>query len=147
MNAEFIQAPAESPPARCLRWQGCASSWWMTKPTRGRLFPPFSGEAGADVATAASSQAIDLIDRWEPDVLVADIGMPGEDGYALIDKVRARFSDKRDQIPAIALTALARTQDRLKLLSAGYQMHVPKPVEPIELATVVASLTNRLWRF
>lgn len=105
------------------------------------------GEAGADVATAASvSQAIDLIDRWEPDVLVADIGMPGEDGYALINKVRARFSDKRGQIPAIALTALARTQDRLKLLSAGYQMHVPKPVEPIELATVVASVTNRLWR-
>ena len=119
----------------------------MTKLTCGRLLPPFSGEASAEVATAASvSQAIDLIDRWEPDVLVADIGMPGEDGYAFINKVRARFSDKRGQIPAIALTALARTQDRLKLLSAGYQMHVPKPVEPIELATVVASVTNRLWR-
>jgi CheY-like chemotaxis protein len=105
------------------------------------------GGAGAEVATAASvSQAIDLLDRWEPDVLVADIGMPGEDGYDLISKMRARFSAKRGQIPAIALTALARTQDRLKVLSAGYQMHVPKPVEPIELATVIASLTNRLWR-
>jgi CheY-like chemotaxis protein len=61
----------------------------------------------------------------EPDVLVADIGMPGEDGYDLISKVRARFSDKRGQIPAIALTAFARPQDRLKILSAGYQMHVP----------------------
>jgi CheY-like chemotaxis protein len=108
------------------------------------------GEAGAVVATAASvSQAIDLLDRWEPDVLVADIGMPGEDGYDLISRVRARFSDKRGQIPAIALTAFARPQDRLKILSAGYQMHVPKPVEPVELATVVASLanlTNRLGR-
>ena len=103
------------------------------------------GQAGAEVATAASvPQAIDLIDQWMPDVLISDIGMPKEDGYDLIRKVRARSSDKRGQIPAIALTAYARTQDRLKVLSAGYQMHVPKPIEPIELATVVASLAKRL---
>lgn len=102
-------------------------------------------EAGAEVAAAASAhQALDLVERWEPDVLISDIGMPGEDGYALIRKVRALPPDKRGRIPAIALTAYARTQDRLKILSNGYQMHVPKPIEPIELVTVVASLTKKL---
>ena len=70
--------------------------------------------------------------------------MPGEDGYELIRKVRTLTAEQGGQVPAIALTAYARTQDRLKVLSAGYQMHVPKPVEPVELATVVASLTKRL---
>ena len=102
-------------------------------------------QAGAEVATASSApQAIDLVDRWVPNVLISDIGMPQEDGYQLIRKLRARLSDKSARIPAIALTAFARPQDRLKALSAGYQMHVPKPIEPIELVTVVASLTQRL---
>jgi CheY-like chemotaxis protein/anti-sigma regulatory factor (Ser/Thr protein kinase) len=101
--------------------------------------------AGAEVKTATSvSQAVDLIKQWPPDVLISDIGMPDEDGYELIRKVRARPSDKQKNIPAIALTAFARTQDRLKMLSAGYQMHVPKPIEPLELITVVASVTNKL---
>jgi PAS domain S-box-containing protein len=103
------------------------------------------GSAGAEVKTATSvSQAVDLIKQWRPDVLISDIGMPDEDGYELIRKVRARPSDKQKNIPAIALTAFARTQDRLKVLSAGYQMHVPKPIEPLELITVVASVTNKL---
>jgi PAS domain S-box-containing protein len=103
------------------------------------------GEAGAEVATAANAgQAIDLVIRWKPNVLISDIGMPNEDGYELIRKVRALSPENGGQIPAVALTAFARTQDRLKVLSAGYQMHVPKPVEPVELATVVASLAKRL---
>ena len=102
------------------------------------------GQAGAEVAMASSvAQAIDLIDRWKPEVLISDIGMPGEDGYELIRKVRARSADKGGQIPAVALTAFARTQDRLRVLSSGFQMHVPKPVEPIELVTVVASIAKR----
>ena len=102
-------------------------------------------DAGAEVAAAASARiALDLIDQWKPDVLISDIGMPGEDGYDLIRKVRARPPEDRGQIPAIALTAFARTQDRLKALSAGYQMHVGKPIEPIELVTIVASVTRRL---
>ena len=102
-------------------------------------------QAGAEVATASSApQALDLVERWVPNVLISDIGMPGEDGYQLIRKIRARFSDKSNQIPAIALTAFARSQDRLKALSAGYQTHVSKPIEPLELVTVVASLTQRL---
>jgi CheY-like chemotaxis protein len=102
-------------------------------------------QAGAEVATAASApQALDLVERWVPNVLISDIGMPGEDGYQLIRKLRTRFADKSNQIPAIALTAFARSQDRLKALSAGYQTHVAKPIEPLELVTVIASLTQRL---
>jgi PAS domain S-box-containing protein len=103
------------------------------------------GEAGAEIVTASSSrQALELIQQRSPDLLISDIGMPGESGYDLIRKVRALSPGKGAQIPAIALTAYARTEDRLKILSAGFQMHVPKPIEPIELATVVASLTKRL---
>jgi CheY-like chemotaxis protein len=103
------------------------------------------GEAGAEIATASSSrQALDRIEQWKPDLLISDIGMPGESGYDLIRKVRALPAERGGQMPAIALTAYAHMQDRLKILSAGFQMHVPKPIEPIELATVVASLTKRL---
>jgi PAS domain S-box-containing protein len=102
-------------------------------------------EAGAEVATTTGvRQAVEMIKRRKPDVLISDIGMPGEDGYELVRRVRALPPEKGGQVPAIALTAFVRTQDRLKVLSAGYQMHVPKPVEPIELATVVASLAGRL---
>jgi PAS domain S-box-containing protein len=103
------------------------------------------GEAGAEIATASGSrQAFDLVERWKPDLLISDVGMPGESGYDLIRKVRALSADRGGQVPAIALTAYAHMQDRLKILSAGFQMHVPKPIEPIELATIVASLTKRL---
>ena len=103
------------------------------------------GEAGAEIATASSSrQALEQVKQWRPDLLISDIGMPGESGYDLIRKVRALSPGEGGQIPAIALTAYARMEDRLKILSAGFQMHVPKPIEPMELATVVASLTKRL---
>jgi len=103
------------------------------------------GEAGAEIATASGTrEALELIEQWKPDILISDIGMPGESGYDLIRMVRALPADRGGRTPAIALTAYARTQDRLKILSAGFQMHVPKPIEPIELATVVASITKRL---
>jgi CheY-like chemotaxis protein len=101
--------------------------------------------AGAEVAAVESvSQAMNLMERWQPDALVSDIGMPHEDGYSFIRRVRGLAPEKGGSIPAVALTALARTQDRLKILSAGYQMHVPKPIEQLELVTVIASLTKRL---
>lgn len=101
--------------------------------------------AGAEVAAVESaSAAIDVIIRWKPDLLVSDIGMPHEDGFALMRRVRALSAEEGGTIPAVALTAFARTQDRLKVLSAGFQMHVPKPIEQLELLTVVASLTKRL---
>jgi len=103
------------------------------------------GEAGAEIATASGSrQAIDLIEQWKPDLLISDIAMPGESGYDLIRKLRALSADKGGHIPAIALTAYAHTRDRLKILSAGFQMHVAKPIEQLELATAVASLTKKL---
>ncbi len=105
----------------------------------------FLSSAGAEVVTADSaSAAMEQIEQRRPDVLVSDIGMPHEDGFTLIRRLRALPPEQGGGIPAIALTGFARTQDRLNVLSAGYQMHVPKPVEQLELLTVVASLTKRL---
>jgi CheY-like chemotaxis protein len=100
--------------------------------------------AQAEVRTAASANsALIIMDEWQPDVIVADIGMPEVDGYEFIRQVRARNAERGGHIPAAALTAYARTQDRMKVLSAGFQMHVPKPIQPAELVTVVASLAKR----
>jgi PAS domain S-box-containing protein len=100
---------------------------------------------GATVVTAKSAAEglSEIIDK-SPDVLVSDIGMPEEDGYSLIRKTRALSDEHQKNVKAIALTAFTRAQDRMRALSAGYQNHVSKPVEPDELATVIASLTGRL---
>ncbi len=96
---------------------------------------------GANVQTAASArEALERMETWKPDVLIADIGMPVEDGYDLIKKVRARSKEAGGQVPALALTAYARSQDRVRALSSGYQVHLAKPVDRAELATVVARL-------
>lgn len=76
-------------------------------------------------------------------MLVSDIEMPGEDGYALIRKVRALEPDAGGKTPAVALTAYGRTQDRMLSLTAGYSMHVPKPVDPGELTTIIGSVAGR----
>lgn len=100
---------------------------------------------GATVISADSAKnAIELIKDQNPDVLVSDIGMPDEDGYSLIRKIRALPDEQHRNIPAIALTAFTRAQDRMRALSSGFQNHVSKPVEPDELTTVIASLTGRL---
>jgi signal transduction histidine kinase len=99
---------------------------------------------GADVRTCSrADEALEETRRWRPDVLIADIAMPGEDGYSLIRKVRALPERDGGHTPAIALTAHARGDDRLLALDAGFDMHVPKPVEPQELASIVASLSGR----
>jgi PAS domain S-box-containing protein len=92
------------------------------------------------MAVGTAAEALAAVERFHPDVLLSDIGMPGEDGYELIRKVRALPRERGGRTPAVALTAYARTEDRLRALAAGYQMHVPKPVEPTELLTVVATL-------
>jgi PAS domain S-box-containing protein len=100
--------------------------------------------AGAEVRTAASAAAaVAAIRTWQPDLLISDIGMPGEDGYALIQQVRALAPGEGRQTPALALTAHARTDDRLHALSVGYQMHAAKPIDPVELLIVTARLLNR----
>ena len=99
------------------------------------------GRHGARVATASSaSEALSALARERPQVLVADIGMAGEDGYALLRNVRALPAERGGATPAIALTGYANQQDRADALRAGFQMHVSKPVTPAELAVAVASL-------
>jgi CheY-like chemotaxis protein len=85
-------------------------------------------------------QAMGALARERPQVLVADIGMAGEDGYALLQKVRSLPSERGGGTPAIALTGYASQQDRMDALRAGFQMHVSKPVTPADLAAAVASL-------
>ena len=99
---------------------------------------------GAQVATAESGQAaLSLLFAQRPDVLIADLGMPGMDGYTLIEQVRGLEPDFGGLTPAVAVTAYASPQDRLRALQAGYQNHVAKPVEAEELAIVIASLAGR----
>ncbi|GAX43144.1 two-component hybrid sensor and regulator [Tolypothrix sp. NIES-4075] len=101
-------------------------------------------QCAAEVQAVASVQeALEIITHSQPDVLISDIGMPEEDGYSLIRKVRSQPPDKGGNIPAAALTAYARAEDRMRAIQSGYQLHLPKPVEPAELATVVASLVGR----
>jgi PAS domain S-box-containing protein len=98
-------------------------------------------ECGADVSAAASAaEAMDLFRAGRPDVLVSDIGMPDQDGYALMTQIRALGIESGRHVPAIALTALARPEDRRRAILAGFEVHVAKPVEPAELAAVVAHL-------
>jgi CheY-like chemotaxis protein len=97
----------------------------------------------AEVLLASSArEALDLLDRHRPDVLVSDIGMPEQDGYELIREVRSRGRTAQD-VPAVALTAFARSEDRRRALMAGFQIHVAKPVDANELTAVVASLAGR----
>ncbi len=101
-------------------------------------------QCGAEVILAASAaEALDAITASVPDLLISDIGMPGEDGYDLIRRLRESTPDKWRKLPAIALTAYTRVEDRMQALRAGYQMHVPKPVDLAELVAVIASLVKR----
>jgi signal transduction histidine kinase/CheY-like chemotaxis protein len=101
-------------------------------------------QCGAEVmACTTAAEALDAIQGWQPHVLVADIAMPDEDGYSLIKKVRALSPAQGGELPAVALTAYARTEDRIRALSAGYRMHLAKPVDPTELAMVIAALAGR----
>jgi PAS domain S-box-containing protein len=98
----------------------------------------------AVVRTAASAEeAMGLLAAEPPDVLISDVGMPGEDGYALMKRVRALGAGRGGDVPAIALTAYARAEDRMKAMLAGFEQHVVKPVEPVELITLVAILAAR----
>jgi signal transduction histidine kinase len=99
---------------------------------------------GAVVRTAASArEALALLAESSADVLLSDIGMPGEDGYALIREVRLLSRELGGTVPAVALTAHARLEDRIRVLASGFQMHVTKPVDPVELVTVIANLAGR----
>ncbi|MDQ3255587.1 MAG: ATP-binding protein, partial [Acidobacteriota bacterium] len=100
---------------------------------------------GAHVRTKGSAaSALEALKQEAFDVLVSDIGMPGEDGYTFIAKVRALGKEQGGRIPAAALTAFAREEDRIRSLWAGFQIHLPKPINPDELIAVVANLAERI---
>jgi signal transduction histidine kinase len=102
-------------------------------------------QCGARVTTANSSaEALELLSRTPLDVIISDIGMPAEDGFAFIRKVRQLPPERGGKTPAVALTAYARAEDRLRVLRSGYQMHVAKPVELTELVTIVANVAGRV---
>ncbi len=100
--------------------------------------------AGAEISTARSAEeALRQLDSDPPSVLVADLGMPHIDGFQLIEQVRRRRNPIVRQIPAAALTAYARSEDRVKALKAGFQIHLAKPIDPAELVATIAALVKR----
>jgi PAS domain S-box-containing protein len=100
-------------------------------------------QQGADVqSVATAAEALEVLQWHQPDVMVSDLAMPGEDGYSLIDKVRALEAKGGRHIPALALTAYVRVEDRARALSAGFNMFVAKPVEPSELIAAIANLSE-----
>jgi signal transduction histidine kinase/CheY-like chemotaxis protein len=113
------------------------------EPEARELFASILETAGARVMTASSaSAALAILDGDVQDVLVSDIEMPDEDGYELVGKALALAQDRGARLNTVAVTAYARTEDRLRALDHGYQWHLSKPVEPSELVSVVASLAN-----
>ncbi|MCT7969100.1 ATP-binding protein [Laspinema sp. D1] len=114
-------------------------------PDTGDLMEAMLTDYGVRVQVVTSvSEAIALMDQFKFDVLVSDIGMPGEDGYHLIHQIRQYEGDSNSHIPAIALTAFASEEDRAQSLLAGFQKHLPKPVEAAQLAKVLAQLASTL---
>jgi CheY-like chemotaxis protein len=102
---------------------------------------------GASVATADSvAEALDVLQQERPHLMLCDIGMPGEDGYELLRRLRVLDPSQGGDTPAVALTALARPEDRRRALLAGFHMHLAKPLESAELIAVVASLSRTVRR-
>jgi CheY-like chemotaxis protein len=100
--------------------------------------------AGADVATSGSAAAaLDVIASTNPHVLVIDLGMPEVDGFELIRRIRASPNPAVRDLPAAALTAFARSEDRTKALRSGFEMHLAKPVDPGELVASILTLVRR----
>jgi CheY-like chemotaxis protein/anti-sigma regulatory factor (Ser/Thr protein kinase) len=166
-QSEFVAAPTPAVASREVRTEGAAtvdgdlslegvSVLVVDDQEEAReLLSQTLSEYGAQVtAVSSGAEALAFLSDppggKRPDALIMDIAMPGEDGYTALKKVRALEAERgvaADQIPAIALTAHGRSEDRLRALQAGFQMHVAKPVEPAELALVIASLTTgRTWR-
>jgi CheY-like chemotaxis protein len=101
-------------------------------------------QCGAEVTfTTSVREALEALQRARFDVLVSDIAMPEDDGYDLIRRVRALDAERGGRIPALALTAYARIEDRAEAIAAGFQQHAAKPIEPAELAAAVAALLGR----
>ncbi|MEH2171239.1 MAG: response regulator [Nostoc sp.] len=92
------------------------------------------------IAVISAADARNVLSELQPDVLISDIGLPGEDGYTFISKLRALKSNNSGRVPAIALTAFADSEARIRALEAGFDTHISKPVAPEELVEIVANL-------
>jgi CheY-like chemotaxis protein len=113
-------------------------------PDTRELLTEILNRAGASPLTASSTrEALAILDSHQPHLLISDIGMPGEDGHVLIRTIRTRTASCGGRIPAIALTAYTRAQDRRRSLTAGFQCHLTKPADPMELLAQVAALVGR----
>jgi CheY-like chemotaxis protein len=114
------------------------------EPDAVRLLTEILESIGARVTMATSgAAALEKITTALPDVLVADLGMPLMDGFELIRRIRAIDNRRVRDVPAAALTAYARSEDRVRTLQAGFEMHLPKPVDPLELASAIKALARR----
>lgn len=137
----WFEVPFECPPAL----EGLRVLVVDDEPDARQLLTTILERCKAEVTTVASAaEALKSIERLPVDILLSDIEMPGEDGYSLIRALRAREGERNRRIPAAALTAHAGVADRMRALSAGFDIHVPKPVEPAELVAVIASLASRI---
>lgn len=109
-----------------------------------RLLAEILQAAGARVTTATSgAAALETLEATMPDVIVADLGMPVMDGFELIERLRRSDDTRLRDIPAAALTAYARSEDRAKTLQRGFEMHLAKPIDPVELVSAVTALARR----
>jgi PAS domain S-box-containing protein len=137
-------AEAQAPPAADARLDGLRVLVVDDEPDARELLSTVLAQSGAEVTVASgAAEALDKLRIVKPDLLLSDIEMADEDGYSLIRRVRALEDAAARRVPAIALTAHARPADRLRALSEGFQMHIPKPVEPVELVLAVANLTGK----
>ena len=124
---------------------GCSVLVVDDQPDARELIKRLLEDCAAEVLTAATAdEALVLIEMRRPDVLISDIGMPDADGYELLKRVRALGPGRGGKVPAIALTAFARSEDRTRALRAGFLVHVSKPVDPSELVATVASVAGRV---
>jgi PAS domain S-box-containing protein len=142
VNREPLDAPAEP-----VTLKGVAILIVEDETDSRELLVAMLEEFGARVRAVASADAalgiLDDVDGFVPDVLVSDVGMPGTDGFALVRELRRRPSERNRTLPAIAVTAYANPEDRVRALVAGYQNHVPKPVDANVLAAAIAKLVAR----
>ena len=138
--------PVESAPLQpCVEIAGVKVLVVDDEPDARGLIKRLLEDCRCEVVTAGSAdEALHLARTRKPDVLICDIGMPGEDGYSLIRRVRSLGTEQGGSVPAAALTAYARPEDRVKAMLAGFQMHLAKPLEPAELIAAVASLAGRI---
>ena len=139
--------PEATPPELSSALKGLKVLVVDDEPGSCELLLTLLSHCGAEVRTGSSaSQALTEVTRFKPDVLISDIEMPDQDGYTLVRQLRLLEDNIGERIPAVALTAHARTEDRMQALAAGFDTHVCKPVEPAELVTVVASLARRRFK-